>query len=158
MSILDDLAARPPLDVAAIFRQTFNGLYNSQGRQVGSFESLDKLCRGQWLLFKGETSPGNANLYVKEITGRLSPVVTMCYQANQAATFATPQQKAAQEALVKNHGGQTPFVSLPNFTLPSFDVPDLFGDAVDAGKANVGKIAIVGGLALLGVVVLMGKR
>lgn len=164
-TLFDDLAKHPPLDIAAILRQTFNGVYNAQGRKIGSYASLDDLCRGKWFLFKGETSPGNSAIYIKELSGRLAPVVSMCFNTNKAPAFATPAQKAEQEKLVKEHGGVTPlfdFPELPDLTLPALSLPDIGFPDLDKMTGSgpgqgVGKLALYGGLAALTLIVLTSR-
>lgn len=149
-SFWDQVKARPPLDVAGILRQTFNGVYRQDGRQIGSFQSMADLCAGRWLVFKGETALPISALYIKTLGGRLLDVPTACAQESYGipAGASPAQRQAITTDQAKRQKG--PLASLP-VTLPSLPaLPDLGGD----NARSVSTIALWGALGLAGVLLL----
>lgn len=150
-SLWDQVKARPPLDVAGILRQTFNGVYRQDGRQLGSFVTMADLCAGRWLVFKGETALPISQLYIRELSGRLLDVPTACAQESYGIPAgATPtQRQAITRDQARRQAG--PLASLPvtpfPVTLPTFDFPDLGG----GNARTLSTVAFWGALGVAGV-------
>ncbi len=149
----------PPLpDLGAILRQSRHGIYNAQGVKVGSYETLDAACQGQWLKFTGVPQPPASQLYVNDFWGRRVPLSSRCVQAAKATTkgptITQPQTvrpaSAAQAVIAANTaatGQPAPIIDLDALTgLPTADSVQ-----VDPRLVNY---AVWGGLGLVGLVLL----
>lgn len=149
-------------NLAAINRQRRHPVYNALGRQVGSYETLDALCQGKWLVFTGETQPPTAQLYVNDFWGRRVPLATQCVRAAKAGPLNITQPQTVQPAsavkavAAANQG--TPAI------LPPVALFDPFVGQADqqdhAASVQLGTYAIWGALAVLGVSLLAsgGRR
>jgi hypothetical protein len=71
-------------DLGAWWRQRRHPVWNANGRQVGSYETLDALCQGQWLLLTGEVQPPPSQLYISDFWGKRIPLSTQCVRAAKA--------------------------------------------------------------------------
>jgi len=149
----------PPLpDLGVILRQNRHGVYDAVGRKVGSYETLDAACQGQWLKFTGVAQPPADQLYVNDFWGRRVPLASRCVAAAKATTkgptITQPQPvrptSAAQAVIAANTaatGQAAPIIDLDALTaLPTADSLQ-----VDPRLVNY---AIWGGLGLVGLVLL----
>ena len=149
----------PPLpDLGAILRQSRHGIYNAQGVKVGSYETLDAACQGQWLVFKGAVQPPASQLYVNDFWGRRVPLATQCVQAAKATvkgpTITQPQpvtQASAAQAVVAANTAAT------GEPAPVIDLDALTGAfTAESGQLDPRLVtyALWGGLGLVGLVLL----
>lgn len=156
MSLLDTLSD--------VIRQNRHPVYNANGRQVGSYVTLDALCKGQWLLFAGETAPPAGQLYVQDFWGRRVPLSTQCVRAaTKPNPITQPQPVTPAGAQHAVQAGGDAGIDLSALVLPpdsAFDFGNVFGDVVDtAAKPATEKLLIFGGLALVaGLVLFSGSR
>jgi hypothetical protein len=155
---------RPLFDVAGILRQTFQGVYSADGRQLGSYQSLQRLCAGDWITLKGEARPPPSALYLKEITGRLTPLAEACTGMGFGVpAWATPAQKAAAKVAIAKQNAPL----IPKLVMPPLDLPNLFefggGDGGgddgddDKKKSGIGAAVILGGAALVAAALLLRR-
>lgn len=70
--------------IGDVIRQTRHPVYNAVGVQVGSYDTLDALCQGQWYVFKGQAQPPASQLYVHDFWGNRVPLSTQCVRSAQA--------------------------------------------------------------------------
>jgi hypothetical protein len=86
----------PLQDLADAVRQRRHAIFNAQGRWVGSYVTLDALCAGHWLPFKGETVPPFSQLYVTDFWGKMLPASAQCVRAARATASGGPLAKIVQ--------------------------------------------------------------
>lgn len=155
-------------DLRAIWRQRRHPVWNANGRQVGSYETLDALCQGQWLLFAGETQPPPSQLYIHDFWGRRVPLSTQCVRAAKAtarkglpgvaARIVQPQPvapasaaKAVADANKAATGSSAPIN--PDAIQPAGEISLPGGLALTPDQT---RLALYGALGLVGVTLLLG--
>ncbi len=143
-------------DLGTQWRQNRHPIYNAAGEQVGSYDTLDAACQGQWFLFKGKAQPPPSQLYVVDFWGRKIPLSTHCTRSAQAnakgGSIIYPQ--AVQPASAAKAQQQAAGQAEP---LPALELdPAMFSDPVATTK--IGTLAIYGALAVAGIVLLTGRR
>lgn len=79
----------PSLPFGDWWRQLNHPIFNAQGRQVGSYVTLDAACRGDWLLFAGETQPPPGGLYVHGPLFSKVPLSSRCVAAAKATAHGS---------------------------------------------------------------------
>lgn len=145
----------PPIDLTGIigdlgvtWRQHRYPVFNSLGRQIGSYETLADFCAGRWIPFAGEVRPPNSELRIRGFPLGLVqvPAAQACLDRQQATTIATPAQVAAQKAKVDKQGRA--IIPGTTITLPQLPaVPTL-------GQIPYSQLALWGGAGLLAILLL----
>lgn len=152
-------------DLAAMVRQNRHPVYNATGRQVGSYETLDALCQGKWLLLAGEVQPPPSQLYVSDFWGKRVPLSTQCVRAatatakrgivGAAARIVQPQAVAPSSAVKAVTDTNQAATGSPQTIDPNSIIPDggaSVGDfqlSADQTRVAIYGLAAVAGLALI---------
>jgi hypothetical protein len=153
--------------LARALRQSRHKIWNAQGVQVGSYETLDAACQGQWFKLTGVAQPPASQLYVMDFWGRKVPLSTQCTRSAVATakggTIVHPQPvtpAAAAKAVADANQAATgspiaPPVNLDPFPAGSdvFPAPGLPG-ALGLDPVTLQRYAIYGGLGVLGLIIL----
>lgn len=156
-------------DFKVLGRQGNHPVFNAAGHQVGSYDTLDALCRGQWFVFSGQVAPKFADLYVwsDPVFRHHVPLASKCVAAAKAtakgaAPFLQQVTPGAAKAAVtisntQNAGSPDP---IDLWSLFAYVDPAQAKAAADRaaaglppeppkGAPNVPPYVIWGGLALL---------
>ena len=152
----------PPLpDLGAILRQSRHGIYNAQGVKVGSYDTLDAACQGQWFVFTGKTQPPPSQLYVNDFWGRRVPLQTQCVRSAKATaaggSILHPQPVQPTSAVKAVVAANTAAVGEP---APVIDLDAISGAlAIDPtgapDAARTMNYAILGAMGLVGLALLL---
>jgi len=155
MPITDSVAA-DFIDTA--YDKAVHGVYNALGRNIGWFDSVQELARGQIHLYPNETLPNPREWRVKRlgIMGSAADYIIAAglvpYWLSQAEAAA--QKAARSEGLISQLLPDIKIVKPRDIELglPSIVFPSL-GPSPIAGL-SYGSIAILGGLGLLALLAL----
>lgn len=171
MSMMPPTPARPGLfdNLAAIFRQSRHPIYNSARKQVGSYDTLDALCRGTWYRFTNIAQPPVSELYVMDFWGRFVPLSLQCSRAARAnvggpsIVYPQPVQPASAAKASQDSGNTAALIdALTQREADYAALPDAGAPGMPGGlsQAQLVTYATYGVLALAGIALLMpsGRR
>lgn len=146
--------------IATVFRQQRHPVYNAAGQVVGSYDTLDALCQGQWFVDQGMAQPPPSQLYVVDFWGTRVPLATQCTRsavANAAGTgsLVFPQAVQPASALEAQSTVNEDVTGDPS----AISLTDLVGPSQDAATLQTYETyAIWGVVGLLGLSILMSGR
>jgi hypothetical protein len=140
-------------------RQNIHPVYNASGVKVGSYDTLDALCQGQWFKFTGVAQPPVSQLYVRDFWGRRVPLSTQCVRAAQATAkggaFTQPQPVSpAAAAKAVGQANQAVTGTAAPIDLNALLAPPTPGGGATIDQQTLTTYALWGGLALVGLVLL----
>lgn len=147
-------------DLAVIFRQNRHPVFNAAGQTVGSYDTLDALCQGQWFLDRGAVQPPASQLYVLNFWGQKVPLATQCTRsavanADGADSITFPQVVQPASAVIAQQTANDSAIGDP----APVNLQDLQGPSLDQAAAQqYGTYALWGVVGLLGLTLLVGGR
>lgn len=149
LNLFDQLGS----DAASAFRHMRHPVFDGSGQVVGSYDTLDALCQGQWFLDPGAKQPPVSQLYVVDFWGRRVPLATQCTRAAIAnaggqSSLTQPQAVLPASAVTAQAAASADLTGQGD---PAADLVDLQGPTLDQASAQQwGTYALWGGVGLLG--------
>lgn len=146
-------------DLSVIWRQNRHIVFNAAGATVGSYDTLDALCQGQWYLDRGAVQPPASQLYVLNFWGQKVPLSTQCTRSAVAnaegSSLTFPQVVQPASAVEAQAAANESAIGDP----APINLQDLQGPLLDHATAQqYGTYALWGVVGLLGLSLLVGGR
>lgn len=151
INLLDQLGS----DAAVIWRQQRHPVFNASGQVIGSYDTLDALCQGNWFVDRGKVQPPVSQLYVSDFWGRRVPLATQCTRAaiaNAGGQSSITQPQPVQPAsAVAAQAAATVDLTGQAVPITADDLADLQGPSLDQASAQQwGTYALWGAVGLVG--------
>lgn len=144
-------------DAASAWRHMRHPVFNAAGVVVGSYDTLDALCQGNWFVDPGAQKPPASQLYVVDFWGRRVPLATQCTRAAIAnsggQSSITQPQPVLPASAVAAQAAATEDLTGSADPITADDLADLQGPTLDQASAQQwGTYALWGAVGLVGLV------